>query len=54
MLCEKHGIGMVELRAILDMPKVVKRKKVSERDKAIAELTAEGYSAEAIAAVFGE
>ena len=54
-LCEQHGIGMVELREILGMPKVVKTKRrVSEWDEAIAELRAEGYTAEQIAAVFGE
>jgi hypothetical protein len=54
-LCEQHSIGMVELREILGMPKVVKTKRrVSEWDAAIAELKAEGYTAEQIAAVFGE
>lgn len=53
-LCDKYGIGMVELREILEMPKVVKGKRVSEWDKAIAQLKAEGYTDEQIRAVFGE
>lgn len=54
VLCDRYKLTMPELRAILGMPKIVKAKRVSERDKAIAELKAEGYSDEAIRAVFGE
>lgn len=57
MLCAKHGLTMVELRSLLGLPPIGKRqgpKKDREREQAIAELKAEGYSDERIRAVFGE
>lgn len=54
VLCETYGIGMVELREILEMPKIVKAKRVSEWDAAIQQLRGEGFTDEAIRAVFGQ
>lgn len=51
-ICKKYGIIRSELYRILgEKPR---RQFASERDKAIAELLAEGFTAEQIAAVFGE
>ncbi len=56
MLCAKHGLTMVELRSLLGLPPIGRRKgprKDRERLAAIAELKAEGYGDEQIRAVFG-
>lgn len=52
-LCEKYGVSMAEIRTLLELPKFATRPKLSERDRAIAQLRREGYSEEAIKAVFG-
>lgn len=52
-LREKYGLTMAEVRDALGLPKIVTRPKLSEEDRAIAQLRREGYSEDVIRANFG-
>ena len=53
-LCATYGITQSELKKILAEPRAPKLSAEEQRQKAIRELKDEGFTAEQIAAVFGE